>query len=316
VAGDLATAQSDWTELGLIGDDRDIDSPLSIPRSDVPRGGEPRRRSYDLAGFAFDLSGAEAKVLDHLEGALEPFAASLDGPRCSIEIDTAQPPEPFVLRVNGAETLRTARTAEMIGAVFQFMLTQVHPETEWLALVHGAAVRSPDGRAVLLPGDGGSGKSTLAAWLSRRGFGLLAGDMIALDAAGRVVPWPLPHSIKRGSWAALASVMTELEALPSRIANGREMKFVPAPPAAWQAAPTPVAALIFPAYGTRDEPGMTRLTLLDTVERLFDGRMWLGERLTSENVEAFLRWLEPIPAYAMGYSMLDRAEDCVRAAIA
>lgn len=184
VAGDLATAQSDWTELGLIGDDRDIDSPLSIRRSDVPRGGEPRRRSYDLAGFAFDLSGSEAKVLDHLEGALEPFAARLEGPRCWVEIDTAQPPEPFVLRVNGAETLRTARTAEMIGAVFQFLLTQVHREAEWLALVHGVAVRSPDGRAVLLPGDGGSGKSTLSAWLGRRGFGLLADDMIALDAAG------------------------------------------------------------------------------------------------------------------------------------
>jgi hypothetical protein len=105
----------------------------------------------------------------------------------------------------------------MIGAVFQVLLQKRYPAAEWLALIHVAAVSATDGRALVFPGEGGSGKSTLAAWLSRRGFGFLADDAVALGAQGRVVPWPLAHGIKRGSWSALAAVLPELTALPSRI---------------------------------------------------------------------------------------------------
>jgi hypothetical protein len=313
VADDLAVALSDWTELGLLGDDRDLGSPLSAPRHDWPRGGEPRSQNYALAGFAFELRGAEARIMDHLEATLETFRADNAGGRTRLEIRTDSSGEPFVLLEDGVERLRTARTREMIGAVFQALLEKHVPAAEWLALIHGAAIATADGRAVILPGEGGSGKSTLAAWLSRRGFGFLADDTVALDAPhGRVVAWPLPHSIKRGSWADLAVAMPELAALPSRIVVGREMKFVPAPDDAWTAPPAPVAALVFPRYDTRAEPRLNRLSLLETIERLFAGRIWLGEELTRERVEAFIRWLEPIPSYEARYAALPEAEDFVR----
>jgi len=52
------------------------------------------------------------------------------------------------------------------------------------------------------------------------------------------------------------------------------------------------------------------------MERLFGGRMWLGARLTPDRIEGFVRWLEPIPAYAMSYATLQEAEDLMRSAIA
>jgi hypothetical protein len=205
----------------------------------------------------------------------------------------------------------------MIGAVFQVLLQKRHPAAEWLALIHGAAISTAEGRAIVLPGRGGSGKSTLAAWLSRHGFGFLADDAVGLRASdSRIVPWPLPHSIKRGSWSDLSAVMPEMATLPSRIVNGREIKFIPAPDEAWNAPPARVAALIFPTYDTRAEPALTPLSLLETVERLFAGRMWLGDRLTAARVETFIGWLEPIPAYAVTYRSLQEAEEFIRSAVA
>jgi hypothetical protein len=62
------------------------------------------------------------------------------------------------------------------------------------ALVHGAAVVDPDGRAWLLVGDSHSGKSTTCANLMRGGWGYLADDQVVLSpgAGGdlRVDGWP------------------------------------------------------------------------------------------------------------------------------
>jgi hypothetical protein len=316
VAHDLANALAAWTEAGLIAGEPEAASPPDAPPSETPIGGKFRRNRYALLGFAFELAGAEPRVLDQLEATLEAYRADRPPPRCKLEIGVAAPPEPFVLSEDGCERMRTATRPEMVGGVYQCLHRRVHHHAEWMAHNHGAAVRCADGRAVLLPGEGGSGKSTLAAWLSRRGFGFLADDMIALDCAGRVVPWPLPHSIKRGSWAPLAGVFPELDVSPSRIVNGREIKFVSASREAWDAAPAPARAVIFPSYDTRAEPGLAPLTLVETVERLFGGRMWLGERLTPARIEAFLRWLEPIPAYSLRYAKLAEAEAFVRSAIA
>jgi hypothetical protein len=316
VAYDLASARSQWREAGLLREGEDAGSSPGVAARDSPNRGEPRSNAYELGGFAFELSGDEAVVLDHLEATLEPFRSDEDSPRCRVEVGTDSSAAPFVLLEDGIERLRCANAAEMIGGVFQFLLQRVRPDSEWMALIHAAAVRSPDGRAIVLPGDGGSGKSTLAAWLSRRGFGFLADDMVALDTRDRVVPWPLPHSIKRGSWAALAPTFPELARLPSRIVNSRELKFVAAPQAAWDAPPAPVGALVFPSYGARAEPGLEPLSLLGTMERLFGGRMWLGARLTPDRIEAFVRWLEPIPTYAMTYATLQEAEDFMRSVIA
>ena len=90
---------------------------------------------------------------------------------------------------------------------------------------------------------------------------------------------------------------------------------VTAPPEAWRAAPAPVGAIVFPSYDARAEPVMRRLSLLETVERLFGGRMWLGQRLTRERTEAFIRWLEPIPAFAISYAELEEAEGFVRSIV-
>jgi len=73
-------------------------------------------------------------------------------------------------------------------------------------LFHSGAIEA-DGTGVLIPGASGSGKSTLTAGLVRAGLGYLTDELAALHmASGRLVPYPKPITVKRGSFAVLADI--------------------------------------------------------------------------------------------------------------
>ena len=64
------------------------------------------------------------------------------------------------------------------------------------ALLHGAALMLPDGRAALLLADSGGGKTTTALALLRSGCKLLADDLAVLDAAdGRPRIWGIAEAL-------------------------------------------------------------------------------------------------------------------------
>jgi hypothetical protein len=294
-------------------------------------GGPPAQRSRYATDFAteHDLGGpaqsfqcvivgkrtrlhlAEAAVAAHVAGVLQPFLVDEGGGfDHAIDLAVEGGSEPLVLRVDGVERMRLSSAAEAIGAVFQQLLALARPGIEWLAAIHGAAVVSPDGRAVLLPGAGGSGKSTLAAYLSRRGWRFLSDDMIALTAPyGAVVAWPTPHSIKSGSWAALADWIPELEASPVAMIYDRAIKFVAADSDGWVQPPMPVSGILFPRWSAIPARAGVRLSALDALVRLLNDRVWLGYPLTRSRVEAFLAWLGSVPICAsITYHTLAEAE--------
>jgi hypothetical protein len=70
----------------------------------------------------------------------------------------------------------------LLGSAFGALLIQ-----RKLLTLHGNAVRIGD-RCVICVGDAGAGKSTLAAGFMRRGFDVLADDVVPIDAAGRAIP--------------------------------------------------------------------------------------------------------------------------------
>ena len=73
-------------------------------------------------------------------------------------------------------------------------------------LFHAAGLQA-GGRGIVLPGSSGSGKSTLAAGLARAGLAYLSDELVALDlGSGRLLPYPKPITIKRGSFAALTDM--------------------------------------------------------------------------------------------------------------
>jgi len=299
-----------WERAGLLGGAIAPTWRKKEPPPKSPASGAPTIVThYSLQGRVCRIAIAEPQIRDHVEAALRVFVCDPAPADVMIEVATVDGPEPYALLAHGHEQFRVTTAPEAVGAVFQYLLQSVRAGTDWLALIHGAAVVAPGDKAVLFPGSGGSGKSTLAAWLSQRGYGYLADDMIALRAPdGAAIAWPMPHSVKRGSWPLLAPMFPALVSARVERIHERELKFLAAPAADWERPPTPVGAIVFPRYEPFPQAPITALAPIHVIGHLFGDRLWLGGALTRARVGAFLAWVAEIPAFAIEYRTLDEAE--------
>ncbi len=273
------------------------------------------RATYRIGGRAFRIVIQEGNVALRVESLFRPFRVKSGAADETFRVTVSPAGDELILTGAGKDILRTRCCAEMTGALFQAVLTSLNPASRWLAIIHGGSV-SLDGRAALLAGTSGSGKSTLGAYLVSRGFDYLSDDMVAINGDGRVPPWPVPLSIKDGSWSVLAPHLPQLETIPSEAMWGRTMKFLPAAPSLWDQEPNHAAALIFPKFGAR--VAATRMTTLsppEALQRLMSDRIWLGYPMRAESVKRFLGWLENIPAYELSYGSFENVERCICQAI-
>lgn len=287
------------------------------PTPEAGTGAPVRRRVYTLGELQVSLTGTFSAVTRHIDTVLSPHRAADDGPAdVAIAVTGGDDGEPFTVCVEGGPPRCFELAAEAIGAIFQAIVEHRHPDVRWLAILHGASV-SLDGRGIVLSAASGSGKSTLTAALARRGFAYHADDMVALAAPeGAIVPWPAPHSLKRGAWAALASAFPEIAGSPTLSLAGREIRLVAADSCAWKASPVPSRLLVFPHYTPGSEAGTVRLSALEALVRLIEDRLYLGHPVTAEAVERFLVWLVRMPAYDLVYPDTDAAERLLRALLA
>lgn len=243
-----------------------------------------------------ELTAPIRAMLAHLE---TPGAA----PVARIEIRNNTGTQKLLI-VDGAERLRTSEDALLVGGLWQTVLERVHPDAKWLALVHGAAV-ARDGRALALCGPSGSGKSTLTAALTGAGFDFLADDLVAVSAPDAAIkPWPVPISIKSGSFDAVTQHRPELAWAATYHTKGVEARLLVPPLPAWESEPVRLRRLLFPHFRQGAAPQLSRLTTFEALERLLKDRIWLGFPITADRVNALLAVLNDTPAYAATYGAL------------
>ncbi len=215
--------------------------------------------------------------------------------------------EELELLKDGVRLLSSFDSGDIAGALFQAILEAIHPGIEWLGLMHGAAV-ARDGEAILLPGSSGAGKSTLAAFLAAHGYDYISDDLIALRNDGKVMPWPTPFSIKRGSWPVIAPLYSQFDDLDEVELLNRRIKFLPVGNDPWTKPPQPVRAIIFPQYSKDFVAAVEPISPLHALARLVEERLWLGYPITEQRLRSFLGWFEKIPAYLLPFSDLSAAE--------
>ncbi len=267
---------------------------------------------YDLGGIRVAVIGPPTEVTHHIATVLSPHRTADVTGAIAIRIGGGHDRHPFVLTVDDGLPRAFDLAEEAIGAVFQAILELMHPDVRWLGILHGASL-SLHGRGIVLSAASGSGKSTLTAALARRGFAYHADDMVALSAPdGAIVPWPAPHSLKRGCWPALADAYPEIERQPIHTHVGRDLRLIAADPAAWDHPPVPATLLVFPRYEATATRAATRITPMDALVRLLEDRLFLGYPVTAEAVERFLAWLVRVPAYGIVYPDTDAAERILR----
>lgn len=317
VAADIDTAIDAWRQAGLLdgcdGPPR-AGPPRTGPDVPAPTGGAAASFTFAIGTVVVGIDCDHAGVRDRMRALFRSHAS--DSP-ASLRLSLhARGAGGFRLCQDGRAPQDLDEDGEALGALFQRVLEHLNPCVDWLAMVHGGASALGD-RAVLLPAAAGSGKSTLCAWLAARGFTPLGDDLIALAAPdGKVVPWPVPITLKQGSWAPLAGIWPDLAALPVESVLDRAVRFLPTGDDAWTAAPAPVAAIVFPRFKAGAPAALTALAPFAALERLLSDRVWLGHPPSRDGVAAFLDWLRPLPCYALDYGELAAAEALIRPLLA
>ena len=115
--------------------------------------------------------------------------------------------ERYVLGLNGYCVARSGWLARILDLLLWHVNTEAAARSAGAFVLVHAAAAAKGGRAVLLPAPMESGKTTTVAGLVRSGWQYLTDEMVALDPVSlRVLPYPRPMCIDRGSWDVLADL--------------------------------------------------------------------------------------------------------------
>lgn len=162
-------------------------------------------RSLRVLDEAVEVRANEAGLLDRVRLVFRDLVAT-DRPVTTrvglARLDDGQ------VRVHGRGYDRTVEGGEALDEALASWLNQVVAPSAAVLAFHAGAVRSPDGRVVLIPGTSGAGKSTLTAALVQAGWDYLTDEAagIRCDSLGAVgYPKPLALDASSRSLLGLAS---------------------------------------------------------------------------------------------------------------
>ena len=212
-----------------------------------------------------------------------------------------------VIVQDGRERARISGIIGLRGTIHAAMIERLWPDRPFCALIHGGAVALGE-TGICFPAFAGSGKTTLIAHLIGRGFDYLSDDLTPVDASGTMLPWPMPLSVKQGSWRAIEQVHPGLSDEPSfETLKGTARLLMPQADIV-RDEPTRLGALVFPQYREDAQTDMVELRPFEALERLYKAGIWLGHPLDPDRVRQFLAWLRRTPAFSLTYSRLNEAE--------
>jgi hypothetical protein len=299
IGRDVEALVSRWSAEGLLGEiRRAAERPANSLASVSPVwAGKWRCRFRNLV---VDLAVENAKHAQLLGRLLGQFPAEGSSAAISIEVRESADGE-AVTFVNGHEYARNYCLRNVQRAIIE----RVWADDPLCALLHAGAVTLGD-KGACLPGISGSGKTTLIARLVGQGLTYLADDMTPISMCGRILPWPMPMSVKLDSWGVLSAHHPTLEEAPTFEVKGTRARALNPATEAWQSGPTQAHVLIFPKFVPGGATQVKSLRPFDALQRVIEAGILLESPITEERVEA-LRWVGTVPAYALSYGDVDDA---------
>jgi hypothetical protein len=308
---DVESIVAHWSREGLLSPDPKADPPSAAP-SDEPLPPHPPswaaqwtcRFGSHLVEFAVE----DVRRVSFLRSPFKPLEVDRGTPDARIDVRALGDDTSVVLR-DGRERARVTGQPGLKEGIHQALIEFIWPDHPVSVLIHASAV-AVHGVGISFPAPSGSGKSTLVAHLIGNGFEYLADDLTALDASGQVLPWPVPVSVKQGSWTLLDELHPELRSSPAfKVRETQARLFTPR--RAWTARPTPLRALVFPRFVESGHMELTRIRPFEALVLLREAGLWLGYPLAEERVSRFLSRLESTPAYTLMYGELADATEAM-----
>ena len=266
---------------------------------------------FYLPHFCLSVRSESRTVLDRLKQFFT-FPDNLATARHEYVLDVYQEHDtwPIVFRGVTVETGLTEKdTAIKVMREINGIASRHYP---WTAIFHAAAVAR--GRSgILIPAIGGSGKTTLSAYLVSKGYQLLNDDVVPLLESGdRLMPVPVPLSIKRGSWALLAPGFPQLSAAVEYGGKTLAIKYLV--PDASQVATDPVncSIILLPAYSADcHEAILEPVSAAEVIRDVIEGGCIMDRPLQPEKVGALVTLLGRTPCYRLEFNDLESAYQAI-----
>ena len=253
-------------------------------------------KSFVIGFETLDLKNAIHPLLFQFE--------TVSNATTKVRIDIFSNEGAYFIARNGKIVGENAAMHETVGLVLKELFNILHPEMEWMAVLHGAAVGS-DGHGILFPGEGGNGKSTLVAALSRSGFSYLNDDTVPLDAwTQHAAAVPLSICLKEGSWTTLQSYYPEIDTLPVYERYGKRVRYLPSEGNSIIKGihHLPIKIIVFPSYRKDGENSLEKISKTDALQRIVQSGVWVSPN--PEHVGRFIGWIRSLSCYRLSYNLL------------
>ena len=216
----------------------------------------------------------------------------------------------WAISVNGRELLSLHGEEQLGLGLMHAARALLYAEADYDLGLHAAAVAHGD-CGVLLCAPRECGKSTLAAYLVAHGFDLLTDEpaFLHLDTC-TVSSFPLPISLKQGSWRSLQEEFPQMASGPVHVrSDGTKISLVHPPVERRPDRSRHLTHILFPQYMPSVKGHVERSSPLQTLELLNDGGLLLAENLERNKFEKFLELVCRIPAYRIRYASLKEAHE-------
>lgn len=268
-----------------------------------------RTANFRALDFDFCVESTEEALCNHLNDIYAPLRSGLPATNVYRFIDVGPSPgKDRYFAFFGEERLASGPVpAFPIGYVLWHINHQAVTTNSQVLLLH-AACAEQEGRAVILPAPADSGKTTLVAGLVRRGLRYITDEAVALCLHGdrRVLPYPKPLTIERGSWDVLADLRPAVEEIVPGYVAGQ-----------WHVSPEAIRRgatgdraiprfVVVPRYAA---DGPTTLTPLKRVEalRLLAESTFNLETFGRRGFETLARLVRDCDCYQLSVADLERA---------
>ena len=223
--------------------------------------------------------------------------------------------ERFPVVING-KTLDTGHSPGEAAILCMRAIYTLSTELESHASTFHAAAVSLDDKGILLPALGGSGKTTLTAYLLSQGFSLLNDDSVQLSAPPcKLIPVPMPLSIKAGSWKLLNTWYPQLDQQLGFGSHGHYSRFIPPQDAQVCRLPVRCSLVCFPRYVAGSSTHMCNIDRATALTLLVESGCYLPRPVEAAHLQALVDWAQTLQFYTLEFSELAEAERALRSCI-
>lgn len=316
---DLPSATNDvtliiehWRQSGLLDDDSNEykANPWEKEKQsgDALRSEEPMcQLFYQLSNtfFAIDYYHADSfknihAVFQHLQVDPDPGKDVLTNVcRYQIRFDDC-----YQLLASHNQSLSFDCLDELVEVIQWSVIEMAYRHTDWLTILHSAALGGNNGKAIVLIAQRGSGKSTLTRLLQEHNFIYLADDVVPIDLSGSLQPMPMCQRFKQGSWDLL-NIQDRVHDKTYARREGHYVKYVT--PLTGQtkdwAMKWPVKTIIYPQYNTHcKQYKLKKLSHVESIIHLCQSGSVFGGAIDQAQLESIISWVQCIESYSLNYS--------------